>query len=450
MLSGRANEIKYLETCYEREGSQLLVVYGREDIGKTSLVLDFCKDKKYDYYLARPCSIKEQLNCFLGELGSNDDDADYDKVFNLVTAVHCRKKILVIDEFHNFLKSDPEFMDQILRLIHNKWNNRTVMVVLVSSAFSWIENQMVSQIGSAAYEISGFLKVRDLSFLELVRSFPDYSFKDLLGVYAVLGGVPGLWQHFNPKLSLKDNICNSILKKGSALSNQAFKEISEKLREPSVYHTILKRMAGGEDKLNDLYISTGYNRAKISVYLKNLMELEIVEKVYSEETDGHDNARKGIYRLNNNLISFYFRFVFPYLSRLEYMAPTEFFDKYIEPSMRSFLAPSFTLVCREFMELMNQAGKLPIKIEHFGSWSGKVGDIDIIGQSEDGKTLCGVCSYEKDVVTYDDYEWMLFCLKQAKLSGDQFYLFTGKGFDDRLIALAKENKNIHLIDPTML
>ena len=59
MISGRANETKYLENCYNREGSQMLVVYGREGVGKTSLLMDFVTGKEYDYYLARSVSEKE-------------------------------------------------------------------------------------------------------------------------------------------------------------------------------------------------------------------------------------------------------------------------------------------------------------------------------------------------------------------------------------------------------
>ena len=51
------------------------------------------------------------------------------------------------------------------------------------------------------------------------------------------------------------------------------------IAETAVYDTILATLADGRHgKLNDMYAHTGFSRAKISVYLKNLMELELVEK----------------------------------------------------------------------------------------------------------------------------------------------------------------------------
>lgn len=58
------------------------------------------------------------------------------------------------------------------------------------------------------------------------------------------------------------------------------KWLSEESRETAVYDTILATLADGRHgKLNDMYAHTGFSRAKISVYLKNLMELELVENV---------------------------------------------------------------------------------------------------------------------------------------------------------------------------
>ena len=65
--------------------------------------------------------------------------------------------------------------------------------------------------------------------------------------------------------------------RGNSLKNY----ISIELRELSVYNTILAALASGNNKLNDLFLKTGFSRAKISVYMKNLMAFDVVEKVVS-------------------------------------------------------------------------------------------------------------------------------------------------------------------------
>ena len=447
MISGRTNESKYLENMYLKEGSQLLIVYGRDGVGKTSLLLDFVKGREYDYYLARAVSEKQQLSFIAREFGCGED---YDSVFRKILSVHCRKKIVIIDEFHHLAKSSKTFMDEMVKLLHQSFDNQPVLLILCSSAFSWVENDMVSQIGQAAYEISGFLKIKELSFLDLVRYFPNYSIEESMSIYSAIGGVPGLWKHIDPKLSVRDNLINTVIKQDGALHGQALFEIADKLREPAVYHTILTRMAQGDDKLNDIHTATGFSRAKISVYLKNLMELEITQKVFSLDVRGRDNARKGIYRIKNHLIAFWFTFVFPHMSNLQTMDPGDFYDAYIADKLRRFEAPFFKDVCREFMSLMAISKALPLEVEDIGSWSGKTGDIDVLAKSADGRYIAGVCCWDREVVTIADYEWLEFCLKQAKVEADYIYLFSGDTFDDTLLDMADSSDRLKLIDPRML
>ena len=65
-------------------------------------------------------------------------------------------------------------MKALTAFMHNEWNRQPVFIILVSSAIGWVENSMVSKIGTAAYEISGFLKIREFGFRELEAYF-DFS-----------------------------------------------------------------------------------------------------------------------------------------------------------------------------------------------------------------------------------------------------------------------------------
>ena len=60
MILGRASELKYLNTYYGREESQILVVYGCRNVGKTALLRQFIQNKPSYYYRARAASEREQ------------------------------------------------------------------------------------------------------------------------------------------------------------------------------------------------------------------------------------------------------------------------------------------------------------------------------------------------------------------------------------------------------
>lgn len=111
-------------------------------------------------------------------------------------------------------------------------------------------------------------KVEDLNFLEVVRTFPALSVSDCIRIYGSIGGVPGYMEAWNPEISYRENIYRLVLTEGGYLFHMAEQKISAELRELSVYNTILSAIAQGYNKLNDLYLKTGYSRAKISVYMK--------------------------------------------------------------------------------------------------------------------------------------------------------------------------------------
>lgn len=449
MFLGRTSELKYLNTYYDRDGSQILVVYGEKNIGKTDLLWQFIQDKPYSYYCARSASEREQRYQWGRELGNSDIRVQkyptFTEIFKSVLQGEPGKKVLIIDEFQNIVKSGNEFMEELIPFVHSYCQSSQVMVVLCSSSIGWVENSMINKIGEAAYELSGFLKVKELGFEQMMEFFPGFSMEQCIEAYAVLGGIPGLWMQFGNKLSIKENICKYILDRNTFLFGEGQRIVEEELRETGVYNTILASIAAGNHKLNDLYLHTGFSRAKISVYLKNLMELEIVEKVFSYDTEGKANAQKGIYRIRNHFVHFYFKFLYPNLSSLVQLEPEEFYQKYIAPSFKAYVAEYFKTVCKQHMEKWNKWNRLPIEIDRIGEWVGKLGSIDVIAQNEHGETIVGLCNWDKPIMRYDDYEWLLFCAEKAKIRVDYIYLFSIRRFDEKLHLEAKVKQNLKLI-----
>lgn len=226
--------------------------------------------------------------------------------------------------------------------------------------------------------------------------------------------------------------------------------IGNELRELSVYDTILASIASGHEKLNDLFLDTGYSRAKISVYMKNLAAFDVIEKVVSFETGGWDHAKKGVYHIRNHYVNFWFTFIYPHLSDLYVMTPETFYDTYIESRLDAYLQQYFISVCTEYLQLLNQVGQVPIKLVKMGTWVGKDGAIDIIGQNEQRENVVGICNWTEEEFSYGRYEELLGQMKKAKISAKVVYLFSAKKFDAKTRQLAEEQKEIVLVDMTEL
>lgn len=454
MLLGRDGELNQLNQYYERTGSQIIVVYGQKHIGKTALLKEFAGDKPAGYYMARSCSEKEQVFQWSRELdGEEMPESDHPSYTDILTRLVKGKNdkiVLVIDEFQNMLKTGSTFMEELVSFVRNLQNTGEVLVILASSSVGWVENSMLKKIGEAAYALSGLLKLKELKFKDCVDFFPGFTRQQCIEVYALLGGLPGLWRNLDDSISIKENIIQNILSPTSTLFFEAERLLSEELRETAVYNTLLASIAGGRYKLNDLFKHTGFSRAKISVYLKNLMELEIVEKVFSYETDGNANVQKGIYRIQSRFIHFYYKFIYPYLSALEIQETESFYTFYIEQELKPYVAEYFKTVCREHMEKQNEAGELPFVYDRAGEWVGKEGNIDMIAQDEEAHTMLVLCNYEKPIMSYEDYERLLYCASKARLRIDYIFLYSIGRFDEKLYLEAKVKKNLVLVSMSEL
>jgi len=455
MTFNRKNQFLALEKLYKLSENATAVLYADAYSDVNEILKEFLVNKDFFYYKAVQVSEGEQLNLFADAVSNqlskhNISEKNYSSLLKAMMDEKCEKRIVVIDEFQYIVKYSDELIDEIIKCVNNKWGNQPVLFLLVSTNSYFIENQLVEKMGNNAYELSGLVKVSDLSFIDTIQYFNKYSKTEQILAYGITGGKYKYITAFDPNVSLKENIINEILISDGRLFKMGFEILPRELREYSVYNTILVNIALGHNKLNELHKITGYSRAKISVYLNNLISHNLIEKIDSFETDGKDNTLKGIYSIKNGFNRFFYRFVFSNISMLNILSGEKFYNKYVLPFLYDFGSISFGKVCNEYLALLDKMGKLPISIVEMGTWVGKVGNIDIVCQDEKNNTLIGYCEFKKDLMSFEDFEWLQFCVKQAKLNADIYYLFSKKDFDERIKEYAEQSGNVVLIDLSKL
>lgn len=435
MFVGRKNELAKLNDVYEKGGLPVVILYGREGMGKTTLIKEFVRGKECVYYLGRELSRKEQLIYF----ESVQKQVDF-KVSN------GKKVCLVIDEFDVMHKAYKEFFMDLEQMVgQESWQDH-VMLLLVSSSVQWVENQMVADMGSFAARIHSFMKLKGFSFLEMVNRFPESTTEECITIYSILGGIPEYLDLWDPAQGIRENVIRLILQKDGALRKEASRFLKTSLRELPFYNTILSVLAEDEPKLNYLYNRTGFSRAKISVYIKNLIQIDVAEKYFSFEPKKKESVMKGLYGISDPFIHFWYKFVFPNLSALEFGNAEIFYENYIKDELPGFVEQTYVNVCREFLILMNQYGKLPVSFELPQTFYGKEGTIPLIAEGEQGKILVGLCKWSREPMGNTEFEHLLQLTEQTGQEADYYYLFSKEGFTNELSVMAKGMENIQLID----
>ena len=450
----RSNELKKLDAIYQSDSSNLVLMYGRLGCGKENLLGSFTTGKTYFYYRSRQCSDAKQLQYMSQQIKESYNLStsfeSFEDCFKALAPKNGDKLVVVIDDAGNAIKKTNDLLASLVSLKKGKLIPGKVMIILTSASIVWGESTFDDIAGSSKSVVDERIKLENLSFLDVVRAFPSYSVAQCVSTYGIIGGVADYLDRWDSTKSIKDNICTNILSPTGFLYKEAEGYISTELRELSCYNTILGSIASGNEKLNDLFEDTGYSRAKISVYMKNLSAFDVVDKVVSFETGGWDNTKKGVYRITDPYINFWFTFIYPHLSEVISNTPEAFYDKYIAPTLDDYLQNYFVNVCREYLHLLNMVGQLNIKLTKIGTWVGKEGTIDVIGQSSNRENVVGICNWTDKSMGYERYEELLESMKMARINANTIFLFSATQFDSKLVQLSKENNTVVLVDMTEL
>ena len=304
--------------------------------------------------------------------------------------------------------------------------------------------------------------MREMGFYDAVKFFPDYSDRDKVLAYAVLGGIPHYLRQWNPKLSVGENIKRNILTKGCILYSEVDFLLHQELRETPIYNSIIEAVALGNTKLNDIsQKSLVEDTSKTSVYLKNLMELGIVEREFSVDAKlkKQANSNRGTYRLTDNFFRFWYAFGFANFSQLEDGDVNGVYEFAVEPELHKFASFAFEDVCREFVREMHKKNELPFRYAKMGRWAGKTTvrddsaasglriaetEIDLLCIDKDEKEyLVGECKFKKIPFSYSEYlDTLAKLAPQKEYAKFHYALFSENGFDEKIIAEAEKNNTL--------
>ena len=470
MFIGREAELKFLDEKYAADGGQLIVLYGRRRVGKTETLREFCKGKPHVFFSCTQTTDPAQLRSFSSRMLKEEiparhyitEFADWEKAFRAVLELPFgdKKKLLVIDEFPYMCRGNKSIPSILQNLWDAELRERNVMIILCGSAMSFIEKELLAEKNPLYGRATGIYKMKEMGFYDAVKFFPDYSARDKVLAYAVLGGIPHYLRQWNPQLSVGENIRRNILTKGCVLYSEVEFLLHQELRETPIYNSIIEAVALGGTRLNEIsQRSLVEDTAKTSVYLRNLIELGIVAREFSVDakTKEQANSNRGIYRLTDNFFRFWYAFGFANFSQLEDGDVDGVYEYVVKPAIHAFASFAFEDVCREFVRALQKKNELPFRYARMGRWFGKTTvrdekaagglraaetEIDLLGIDRDaGQYLVGECKFKGTPFSYAEYLDTLAKLTPWKERARFYYaLFSESGFDKKIAECAAANE----------
>jgi hypothetical protein len=378
----RIDELSFLQDKISSPNPELLILYGRRRIGKTELIQHFLENNHQGFYfLSRLESQIDSLRRFNNSLGIffNDNSLvinqlqNWDSIFNFL-ANHSRKTtLIVIDEIQYLIERNPDILSIIQDYWDNKFHSTKIKLIFLGSSISLMEKHTLDYNSPIYGRRTGQWKVEKFHPEYLLIFFPTYSTSEIIETYGSIDTIPGYLQLFDPNRSLWQNIESKILSKGEFLYEEPLILLREELRDPSNYMSILSGIAGGLNSFNELYQKVALDKSILSKYLFTLEQLGLVEKFFSLDDSFKKKLKgKGEYKIKDNFLDFWFRFVFLNQQLLEQNRKKEVLDL-VRRDYSSFMGYKF----EQFILELLRSKKL-LEYNQIGRWWQKDIEIDIV------------------------------------------------------------------------
>ncbi len=456
----RKTEMETLENEYKRNASSLVVIYGRRRVGKTTLISEFIKNKRSLFFLASEESEVQNRNNFKDKAADfiennilkNAEVKNWDTIFKAIAdTVFESKPVIVMDEFQYIGKSNPAFPSVFQRIWEEILKNRSVMVILCGSLISMMESQTLAY-GSPLYgRRTAQIRMKQIPFSHYHEFFPNKSRRELIEMYAVTGGVPKYIELFSERSDIYRSIQDCVVNPSGYLYDEPHFLLQQEVTEIGSYFSIIKAIAAGNRKLSSISTVLEIKATSLTKYLKTLIDLDILEREVPVTEENPEKSKKGLYKIKDNYIRFWFAFVYPNMSFIESGNTHIVMDKIRKGVISAHTAFVYEDICREKMWDLNAADYWPFHFSKIGHWWDSKNEIDIAAFDPEGEDLIlGECKYWQEAVgsnilhelekKADKVEW-----KKNKRRV-WYVLFGAAGFTEELKMIAAERENLLLFD----
>ena len=371
MFVGREVELQQLGEAFAQEHSATLV-YGKRRVGKTTLIKQALLNQKKEslYYECIKGTVQDNIDGFTQMLLDkhvlqfSTSFSSFRDVFAYLNTLS-RKFIIVIDEYP-YLKSltHGKFVDSEFQAVID--NHLSNINLVLSGSHIGMMREMLEE-GNALYgRFETVIRLRELSYRTAAQFYSNKSAYDKIGLYSVFGGSPFILSQLRSGESLEQNIVRTILSENNPVHLYAANLFLSDYSNSINTERILAALGNGKKRYTELESKLGANKTgNLSKQLKSLTDLEIIRR--SAPINKPGDAKKTSFEINDNLMRFYYTFVYRNRSALQMLGPQAFYTQFVAPTLIEFISHRYEEICRDYFSYLAKSGQLP-EVRNIGSY----------------------------------------------------------------------------------
>ena len=376
MFIGRKEEVDEIRNALKSDKFEGIFLYGRRRVGKSEIIHETLK--KYDglviNYECKRASCMTNLNrltkIFEDTLGlSNLVFNNFDDFFDFAFKISQEQDyVLVIDEF-SFLLEDDFTIESSLAVAIDKYKNESKLKIIISGSYVTMMTKMI-EYGSHSYgRFNHILFIRPFDYYTSALFYPNYSNEDKIKMFSVFGGIPYFNSLIDPKITADENIIRLLVKKDSILEHEINEMVLSETNKIGALNDLIAIIGMGTSKYKDIVAKLRQIKEIRPEYLLNkLIEMNIIKKV--TPINDKNNPKKMFYSFEDNLIHFYYKYLFANAYSANRINPKFFYERFIKNDFETqFIPEKFERIAQDFLIRMNFEGRLDEIIMEVGSYS---------------------------------------------------------------------------------
>ena len=323
----RMTEMKLLQELYQQseESGRMMVLTGRRRVGKTLLALEFARSHKFIYLFVAKKSepllcteyieeIKQVFNIpVIGEIRRFKD------VFSLLLEISREEHFtLIIDEFQEFYHINPAVYSEIQDLWDLNKDQCKLNLIFIGSGYSLMHKIFEDSKEPLFERADRVFLLKPLRIKTLHEILSDYGHSDLetlFHMFLFTGGVPRYIDILVKNSAFTyEQILDFMLAEYSPFINEGKNLLIEEFgREYGTYFSILELISEGKSGRWEI---ESILESQVGGYLERLEDhYAIISK--HKPIHAKPNSRMQKYRITDNFLNFWFRFIYRHRSAVE-------------------------------------------------------------------------------------------------------------------------------------
>ena len=387
MFIGREKELQAVQaeiSQWNRKSAILL--YGKRRVGKSTLIREAAKSFEgvVIHHLCVSSTFEGNLELIYRSVseGLGLPMLRFDSLFAMMDYLKTldRKILFVLDEYP-YLKQTRKKneVDSVMQAVIDRLPEN-VKLILCGSYITMMK-ELLAEENPLFGRFSLIMQLHDFDYYEASKFYPGASVRE----------------NIDPDRSLRENIIRLLLPE-TGLIRSHIENIMLREIQKAFDTRILEALGNGKKKYTEIRDRLGSNETGLlDKQLKILLDMETIRK--TEPINRKNDKKKQFYEITDNLMRFYFSFIFGSAGTIARIGEEQYYDRNIEGVAEQFISRRFEGITLQFFHRMAVQGNYP-DMEDFGSYR-----YDDPGTRTNGEFDCVI---RRTGEKYDFYECKYF------------------------------------------